>query len=317
MHIDQLSRFFGITVNGKKADFRKELFMELLQLKYFYALAASQHVTKTAEQLHIAQPSLTQTIHRLESELGVKLFKTSGRNIVLTEYGTYLRDKLEPVLKTLSEIPEELQTLAGERKNLIRVNVLAASNLITDAIIEYQKLHGDIRFQIHQHNEEENSDITVFTREFFQQPQSTKDRYYIFSEEIFLAVPKSSPYSSRESVSLGEMSDRKFIALAGSKGLRSICDRFCMHAGFRPDVIFESDSTSAVKNLIGANIGVGFWPHYTWEQPDEGSMALIPISDPVCRRDIIIRLHCDCADHEEAVKYFEYLTDFFDKLKKQ
>ena len=36
--------------------------MELLQLKYFYALAATQHVTKTAEQLHIAQPSLTQTL---------------------------------------------------------------------------------------------------------------------------------------------------------------------------------------------------------------------------------------------------------------
>lgn len=290
--------------------------MELLQLKYFYALAATQHVTKTAEQLHIAQPSLTQTIHRLESELGVKLFRTSGRNIVLTEYGVYLRDKLEPVLKSISEIPEELHTLAGERKDLIRVNVLAASNLITDAIIEYQKLHGNVRFQIHQHNEEENSDITIFTREFFRQPHNTNDRYYIFSEEIFLAVPKSSPIALRESVSLSEMSDRKFIALAGSKGLRSICDRFCLQAGFRPDVIFESDSTSAVKNLIGANIGVGFWPHYTWEKPDEGSMALIPISDPVCRRDIIIRLHSDCADHEEAVRYFEYLTDFFDRLKK-
>lgn len=290
--------------------------MELLQLKYFYALAATQHVTKTAEQLHIAQPSLTQTIHRLESELGVKLFRTSGRNIVLTEYGVYLRDKLEPVLKSISEIPEELRTLAGERKDLIRVNVLAASNLITDAIIEYQKLHGNVRFQIHQHNEEENSDITIFTREFFRQPHNTNDRYYIFTEEIFLAVPKSSPIAMRKSVSLSEMSDRKFIALAGSKGLRSICDRFCLQAGFRPDVIFESDSTSAVKNLIGANIGVGFWPHYTWEKPDEGSMALIPISDPVCRRDIIIRLHSDCADHQEAVRYFEYLTDFFDRLKK-
>ena len=290
--------------------------MELLQLKYFYALAAAGHVTKTAEQLHIAQPSLTQTIHRLESELGVKLFRPSGRNIVLTEYGVYLRDKLEPVLKSINEIPEELRTLAGERKNLIRVNVLAASNLITDAIIGYQKLRGDIRFQIHQHSEEENSDITVFTREQFRKPGDTKDSYYIFSEEIFLAVPKSSPIALRKSITLKEVSDRKFIALAGSKGLRSICDRFCLQAGFRPDVIFESDSTSAVKNLIGANIGVGFWPHYTWEKPDEGSMALIPISDPVCRRDIIIRLHSDCADHQEAVRYFEYLTDFFDRLKK-
>ena len=57
--------------------------MELLQLRYFYAVAINQHISNTAKQLHIAQPSLTQTIHRLENELGVKLFKSSGRNIVL------------------------------------------------------------------------------------------------------------------------------------------------------------------------------------------------------------------------------------------
>ena len=68
--------------------------MEILQLKYFYALAQTQHVTRTAQQLHIAQPALTQTIHRLENELEVKLFKSSGRNIILTEYGTYLMNKI-------------------------------------------------------------------------------------------------------------------------------------------------------------------------------------------------------------------------------
>ena len=42
--------------------------MELLQLEYFYAVAQNQHMTRTAEQLHIAQPSLTQSIRRLEKE---------------------------------------------------------------------------------------------------------------------------------------------------------------------------------------------------------------------------------------------------------
>ena len=90
--------------------------MEITQLKYFYALAQNQHVTHTAEQLNIAQPSLTQSIRRLEKELNVKLFKTNGRNIILTECGKYLQRKIEPLLKTLNEIPDEIQTLTGDRK---------------------------------------------------------------------------------------------------------------------------------------------------------------------------------------------------------
>ena len=109
--------------------------MEITQLKYFYTLAQNQHVTRTAEQLHISQPSLTQSIRRLENELNVKLFKSNGRSIVLTDCGKYLQTKLEPLLKTLNEIPEEIRTLTGDRKKMLKINVLAASTLITDTII--------------------------------------------------------------------------------------------------------------------------------------------------------------------------------------
>ena len=51
--------------------------MELLQLRYFLVAAQYQHMTKAAEQLQIAQPALSQAIHRLEIELGV-----SGRRLV-------------------------------------------------------------------------------------------------------------------------------------------------------------------------------------------------------------------------------------------
>ena len=48
--------------------------MELTQLKYFLKVAELQHITRASEELHIAQPALTQTIHRLEKELEVPLF---------------------------------------------------------------------------------------------------------------------------------------------------------------------------------------------------------------------------------------------------
>ena len=290
--------------------------MEITQLKYFYALAQNQHVTRTAEQLNIAQPSLTQSIRRLEKELNVKLFKTNGRNIVLTECGKYLQRKIEPLLKTLNEIPEEIQTLTGDRKKMLKINVLAASTLITDTIIRYQKEHPEIRFQIVQNVETEDADITIFTREFFQQPLVSKDSFYIFSEEIFLAVPKTSEYAQRETITLNEMAGKSFISLAGTKGLRSICDRFCLHAGFKPNVVFESDNASAVKNLIGASIGVGFWPEHTWETHEGSGMTLLPISEPKCQRDIIVQLHHDSESHEEAFRYYKYLVEFFEELKK-
>ncbi len=289
--------------------------MEITQLKYFYALARTQHVTRTAEQLHISQPSLTQSIRRLEKELKVKLFKSAGRNIVLTEYGAYLQKKIEPLLKTLEEIPEEIQTLTGSRKKLLKVNVLAASTLITDTIIHYQKEHPEIHFQIVQNTETENADITVFTREFYEQPSTSKDLFYIFSEKILLAVPDHSEYAEREKINLRELSGNHFISLAGTRGLRAICDRFCFQAGFKPNVVFESDNVAAFKNLIGAGIGVGFWPQHTWETHEGTGITLVPISEPDCRRNIIIQLHHESESYNEAHRYFEYLVNFFAKNK--
>lgn len=57
--------------------------MELQQLRYFDEVARTQHVTNSAKKLNVAQPALTQSIRRLERELGVTLFERVGRNVRL------------------------------------------------------------------------------------------------------------------------------------------------------------------------------------------------------------------------------------------
>ena len=190
--------------------------MELLQLEYFYAVAQNQHVSRTAEQLHVAQPTLTQSIRRLEKELGVPLFRHSGRNIVLTEYGEYLQDTLTPILKKLHQIPQAIQELGKIRQRTVRLNVLAASSLVTHALISYQQQHDGANFKLIQNSQCEDSDITIFTRASFQQPPENKGRWQIFTERIFLAVPLSSPYAERDSVLLKDFAHEDFISLSGS-----------------------------------------------------------------------------------------------------
>ena len=70
--------------------------MELLQLRYFLTTAEYQHMTKAAEHLQIAQPALSQAIHRLESELGIPLFERKNRSIELNDAGRLLQKRLIP-----------------------------------------------------------------------------------------------------------------------------------------------------------------------------------------------------------------------------
>ena len=72
--------------------------MDVRQLRYFLVTAQLEHVTHAARKLSIAQPALSQSLHRLEAELDVKLFAREGRNLRLTEEGAYLKERLSPIV---------------------------------------------------------------------------------------------------------------------------------------------------------------------------------------------------------------------------
>lgn len=280
-------------------------------MRYFLETAQTQHVTRAAKQLHIAQPALTQSIHRLEKELGVPLFLPKGRGIVLTEYGKYLQGRLEPLLRELDSLPEQLQTMAALSRETIHINVLAASTLISDAIIEYRKLHSEISFQLMQNEQGDLYDISVDTRLFYQ--QSETDARYVCTERIFLAVPDNDKYRGRSSIRLSEVADEGFISLLGSRHLRWICDKFCQHAGFQPKIIFESDNPATVRNMIGVNMGVGFWPEFSWGRIESEHVRLLSIEEPVCQRDLILTLKRNKGNCTHVENFFDFLTKYFEK----
>lgn len=287
--------------------------MEINQIRYFLEVAESEHITKSAEKLHIAQPALSQAIHRLEKDLGVPLFVANGRNIMLTEYGKYLQKKLVPIIKELDDIPQALQTMAKLESDTIHLNVLAASALITEAIIEYKKTHENLHFQLMQTAENELYDIGVTTKLFYQIPEESIGSVFVCTEKIFLAVPDTHYLAKRKSVKLSEVSNEGFISLMGSRQLRWICDRYCRQAGFEAKIIFESDSPAAVQDMIAENMGIGFWPEFTWGRLDSDRVHLLEIEEPICRRDILIDYKQNKIDSKSVEEFFEFLKYFFSK----
>ena len=284
--------------------------MELTQLRYFIKVAELQHITRASEELHIAQPALTQTIHRLENELGVPLFGSKGRNIVLTEYGRYFYDKLKPIITEIYDLHGQLQNMAHHENSTIHLNVLAASSLVTQAIIEYKRIDDEVHFQFNQNESNDLYDICVTTKLFYQQSLQNQKNMFICTENIFLAVPNTPRFQNRDSISLEEVKNEDFVSLSGAKQFRAICDKYCKNKHITPNIIFESDSPIAVKNMITANIGIGFWPAFSWGKIDTESVKLLKIIDPLCSRDILITYKNNKTDDKKARAFFEFLTEY-------
>ncbi len=282
--------------------------MELQQLQYFLVAAQYGHITKAANSLKIAQPALSQSIKRLETELDVKLFERKKGGIALTKAGEMLVEEVRPVMKTLDNLPRKLSEVDKKQKQTIHLNVLAASILVTNCIISYKAKHPEMNFEFEQSPLAEDYDLCITAS--LPKNNGMSDQITL-EEKFFLAVPASSKYAKYSEIELSEVADEGFIMMADTRPIRNICDQFCMEAGFTPDIVFESMNFESVRSLISAGLGVGFWPEYSWESAEPSqNVVLLPIKGQECKRDIVIAYGQQAAGNSNVRNFYEFFIDF-------
>ena len=283
--------------------------MELAKLKYFLVVAKEQHVTKAAEYLCIAQPALTQAIKSLERELGVNLFEKRGRNVVLTEYGKYLQNRLENLLPEFDKIPGEIENLKNKVNKTIKINIKAASTFVINAIVKYTQKNKDVVFEFEQSDLSSDCDILITTDGAKSDKSILPIQSFVKEEQIYLAVPKNSVYANFSSIELSVVKNEKFIMFSSSMLFGVICNKYCSKSGFQPNITFESDSPSAVQNIISTGIGVAFWPEFSWGKTKNKNVVLIPITKPNCKRNLIFELYSKKTKSKYAENFFNFLIE--------
>lgn len=95
--------------------------MELLQLQYFVKVARAGSITRAAREMYISQPALSTTIARLESDLGVPLFKRTANRIALTEAGEIYLRYVEQALNGLEEGRAQARRCADQNRRTVHV----------------------------------------------------------------------------------------------------------------------------------------------------------------------------------------------------
>lgn len=286
--------------------------MDVRQLKYFLVTAQLEHVTHAACKLSIAQPALSQSLHRLEAELGVKLFVREGRNLRLTEEGAYLRDRLSPIVAELDSACAGLEAFAKAEANTVNLCIATASVIAVDAIGTFAPQYAETRFDVNRDDASPRNDIIIDTVQNADGKSGKTDianSHADFAERVCIAIPASRLHG--EAIALDKLADARFISLAGSRRFRSICDELCASRGFEPEVMFESDNPAVVRKMISLGLGVGFWPERSWGPVNGDDVIVLPLADDTFSRTIHLELTPRGIEKEAARTFFEHLVEHF------
>ena len=246
--------------------------MELHHLRYFVEVARRSSVTRAAEALHMAQPSLSIQVKRLEEELGVPLLDRTGRRVRLTPAGEVFLRRAAGILAEVEAAVVEIQEFQGVGRGRITVGTtrISGSHLLPPALAAFRRLHPGVEVVL---REEDTSTLVALTRcgdvdvSLVTPPGDVADLEVVplLTEPLLLAVPPDHPLATRTDVELGEAAREAFILLKEGMGFRRVVLQACAAAGFQPRVVFESSDLETIQSLVAVGMGVTLVPRMTAE----------------------------------------------------
>ncbi|WCK52737.1 LysR family transcriptional regulator [Aneurinibacillus sp. Ricciae_BoGa-3] len=241
--------------------------MELRQLLYAVTITEEKSFSKAAEKLHLAQPSLSQQIAKLEKEIGVVLFERSSSPIRLTYAGERFFEKAVRILDQMDHLKKEMEDVADLTRGDLTIGCLpiTGAHILPLVLPVYKEKYPGIQIKLVEEKTAELEQMTArgaaeLSLLWLPVQDPNLEWIEMVREEICLAVPPGHPLSGAGEVEVGALKEEPFIMLKQGQGFRHLALNWCMEAGFAPRIVFESSNIETVQALVAAGMGVAFIP---------------------------------------------------------
>lgn len=254
--------------------------MNLQHLKYFDVLAREQHYTRSSKLLNVTQPSLSNAISSLESELGVPLFEKKGRNVVLTKPGVIFHDY---VSKTLNMLDTGIETVSKISKGSGYISFAFLPILGTRYAPRFAS--GFIQANPEKEIEFDFHSSAGITKEIIEGVKSMKYDIGICSylpdepmiefipvanQELVVITPLDHPLAQFDEVYLEQTQPFPQIGFSKSSGLRSIIDSAFKRNNCTYNIVYEVTVDQVIAGLVSQGFGMAV-------VPDMGVLESLPL----------------------------------------
>ncbi len=272
--------------------------MEIHQLEYFVAIVETGSFSKAAERCHIAQPSLSQQIIKLEHEIGQPLFDRLGRKVVLTHVGRLLLPRANTILNELGEIQWEIHNEVESGEGLLTVGFIptVAPFVLPRVIRRFGREFPQATLEVHEDLTDVlvrkvidgELDVGITSLPIKNKLIRTEE---LLTEPFLVAASHHYEIGTRASIMVKELDAFPFIALNEVHCLGEQVQSFCYQQDVDLNVVCHTAQLSTVQNCIALGLGVSLVPQALALSDTTGEIDYHTISDTVPQRKLAAITH--------------------------
>ena len=296
--------------------------MDLAQLEVFLTVARERRFSRAAEKLFRTQSAVSQSIRKLEDEIGEPLFDRSSRDGQLTDAGRVLQEYAERLLNLRSETREALVELRELNKGKLSIaaNEFTALYLLP-VLGEFRRLHPMIRIAVNRSLGSRipddvlrhNSELGILTYD----PQDDQLRsIVVYLDELIFVVPPSHPLAHESQVSIRQLGAESFVAHNVSSPYRDkVIQAFQRHR--TPlHMNIELPTLQAIKLFVAMGNGVALVPEMSVESElARGELVRIPVRELRLHRKLRL-VYRKSANLSHAAQAFLKVAETFARERK-
>ncbi|WP_371363508.1 HTH-type transcriptional regulator CynR [Sporomusa rhizae] len=237
--------------------------MELRQLEYFYTASRLKSISKAAEQLSVAQPSVSIAIQKLEEELGIQLFDRSQRQIMLTAEGVIFFQRVNEILSRVRDVATEMQDLRLLQKGSIKIGIppMIGALFFPRIFAQFRRKYPNLELTaieggsltVQKLIEQGKIDVGIITKsaesEIFKLLPLTEG-------QILVCLPPDHPLTKLSSIPFEELKDQPLVLLKEDNYIRQAVAAECTKHQFSPQVVFSSSQLGTIISLVEEGLGI-------------------------------------------------------------
>lgn len=237
--------------------------MEILQLTYFCDAAQSENFSQTAKKFQVPPSAISQSVHRLEKELGTSLFYRDANRIRLNPDGRMFYEEIKAALSLIDRAKGRIKDRRDGMCGQIGMFIGANRRAVTLTIERFRKIYPQVNFLLnHSSLNDPMAYDLVITHDVVR--CAGMEKRLLRREKMFLAIEKEHPLAKKESLTLADFAGESFISMHTGSSLREVTEAACKDAGFFPKFTVQSDDPTYIRKYVELGMGVSLAPEFSW-----------------------------------------------------